>query len=199
MDNDDVLPYEELPGEELPGEELPGEELPGEYSEDELQGDDDEDDEYEDSLGIVDDEDEPTVNDDEEEEEEEEGDDDDMIPRNVNDIEYVHKYHPESIPVSFDTMYEMSIVTRNSDGIIDDPSHKTLPILSKYEKTKILGLRVNQLNKGAEPFVSGYDTVIDNNVIANQELIEKKIPFIIKRPLPNGKSEYWFLKDLEII
>ena len=27
----------------------------------------------------------------------------------------------------------------------------------------------------------------------------KKIPVIIRRPLPNGKSEYWKLQDLEVI
>ena len=31
------------------------------------------------------------------------------------------------------------------------------------------------------------------------ELNEKKIPFIIRRPLPNNSSEYWKLQDLEII
>ena len=32
-----------------------------------------------------------------------------------------------------------------------------------------------------------------------KELEEKKIPFIIKRPLPNGGCEYWKLADLEIL
>ena len=31
------------------------------------------------------------------------------------------------------------------------------------------------------------------------ELKEKKIPFIIQRPLPNGNAEYWALEDLEIL
>ena len=31
------------------------------------------------------------------------------------------------------------------------------------------------------------------------ELKEKKIPFIIKRPIPGGGSEYWNVKDLELI
>ena len=36
-------------------------------------------------------------------------------------------------------------------------------------------------------------------LIAEKELNQKKIPFIIMRPLPNGKKEYWRLQDLEII
>ena len=40
----------------------------------------------------------------------------------------------------------------------------------------------------------------DNNIlIAKKELEKKLLPFIIKRPLPNGECEYWKLKDLEII
>ena len=36
-------------------------------------------------------------------------------------------------------------------------------------------------------------------LIANRELQEKKIPFIIRRPLPNGGSEYWDIRDLELL
>ena len=35
--------------------------------------------------------------------------------------------------------------------------------------------------------------------IAEEELKQKKIPFIIRRPLPNGASEYWKVKDLEML
>ena len=31
------------------------------------------------------------------------------------------------------------------------------------------------------------------------ELKEKKIPFIIRRPLPDNSFEYWKLQDLELI
>ena len=31
------------------------------------------------------------------------------------------------------------------------------------------------------------------------ELKEKKIPFIIRRPLPDNTFEYWKLQDLELI
>ena len=40
----------------------------------------------------------------------------------------------------------------------------------------------------------------DGYLIAQQELEERKIPFIIKRPLPmGGGCEYWKLNDLEIV
>jgi len=73
------------------------------------------------------------------------------------------------------------------------------PILTKYEKTRILGLRTKQLNDGAPPLIKLSENIIDSYLIAEMELKEKKIPYIIQRPLPNGNSEYWALEDLEIL
>jgi DNA-directed RNA polymerase subunit K/omega len=41
--------------------------------------------------------------------------------------------------------------------------------------------------------------VIDGYLIALKEYEERKIPFIIQRPIPNGTCEYWRLSDLENI
>ena len=60
---------------------------------------------------------------------------------------------------------------------------KTSPILTKYEKTRIISERVQQLSNGGTPFISNpesYPTVYD---IALQELNMKKLPFIIKRTI----------------
>ena len=65
--------------------------------------------------------------------------------------------------------------------------------------TKVLGQRIKQLNAGAQPFVDIKNNILDNYFIAKTELEKKSIPFIIRRPLPNGTSEYWNLNDLEII
>ena len=55
------------------------------------------------------------------------------------------------------------------------------------------------VNNGAKPFVTLSKPIIDGYLIACKELEEKKIPVIIRRPLPNGASEYWKLQDLELI
>ena len=83
--------------------------------------------------------------------------------------------------------------------IIKDKNHMTNPMLSKYEKTRVLGLRANQLNNGAQPFIEVDENIIDGYKIAELELKEKKIPFIIQRPLPGGNCEFWKLEDLEQI
>ena len=60
-------------------------------------------------------------------------------------------------------------------------------------------MRSKQINCGATPFISIEDNIIDGYIIAERELMEKKIPFIIKRPISNNKFEYWKLEDLEIV
>ena len=40
---------------------------------------------------------------------------------------------------------------------------------------------------------------IDSYWIAKEEVHQKKVPFIFKRPFPNGPIEYWKLEDLEIL
>ena len=118
--------------------------------------------------------------------------------------ENIHKniiqdFYPELVQHNREEVEAMSIVTRNHLGIIIDPLHKTVPFLTKYEKARILGERSKQIDAGATPFVSVDESVVSGYLIALQELEEKRIPFIIKRPLPNGGCEYWKLSDLEVL
>ena len=113
--------------------------------------------------------------------------------------EYLANFHPECMMQNYDEIYNLARVVRDDRGIIVDQLHKTLPILTKYEKTRVLGQRAKQINDGAMPFIKVPEGVIDGYLIALKELEEKKIPFIIRRPLPNRGSEYWHLEDLQII
>jgi DNA-directed RNA polymerase I, II, and III subunit RPABC2 len=113
--------------------------------------------------------------------------------------EFLAKYHPESKQHNYDEIYALSEVIRDSKGIIIDDLHKTLPIMSKYEKTRVLGQRAKQINSGNKPFVTVPKNIMDGYLIAQEELMQKKLPFIIRRPLPSGGSEYWRIKDLEIL
>jgi DNA-directed RNA polymerase I, II, and III subunit RPABC2 len=131
-------------------------------------------------------------------------DDDDMDKKlkkfdsEVRD-EYLANFHPECMMQNYDEIYNLARVVRDDRGIIVDELHKTLPLLTKYERTRVLGQRAKQINDGAMPFVKVPEGVIDGYLIALKELEEKKIPFIIRRPLPNRGSEYWHLEDLQII
>jgi len=113
--------------------------------------------------------------------------------------DYLARFHPECMMQNYDEIYNLARVVRDDRGIIVDELHKTLPLLTKYERTRVLGQRAKQINDGATPFVKVPEGVIDGYLIALKELEEKKIPFIIRRPLPNRCSEYWHLEDLQII
>jgi len=112
---------------------------------------------------------------------------------------YIVDFHPECLNHNSDEVAKLSRVIRDENNIIIDPLHRTIPYLTKYEKARVLGQRAKQIETGSKPFVKVNENIIDSYVIAELELREKKIPFIIKRPIPNGAFEYWNLKDLEII
>ena len=119
----------------------------------------------------------------------------------INEVNknYIMDFHPECVLHNYDEIAALTNVVRDKNNVIIDPLHKTIPFLTKYEKARILGQRAKQINSGATPFVKVPENVIDGYLIAELELAEKRIPFIIRRPLPNGGSEYWNIKDLEII
>lgn len=113
--------------------------------------------------------------------------------------EIQNKYHPELKIHNSDEIEVSCKIVRDKNGNIIDPLHKTLPFITCYEKARVLGERARQINNGSKPLVKIEESVIDGYLIALKEFEEKKIPFILQRPLPNGVSEYWRLKDLEII
>lgn len=139
--------------------------------------------------------------DEDDDDEEDDNDDDEYLQKFDREVvtNYLDLFHPESKTHNYDEIKLLSVVTRNDKGQIIDKLHRTIPILTKFEKTRVLGLRAKQIDEGAVPFVKLPSNVIDGYTIAIKELEQKKIPFIIRRPLPNGGSEYWKLNDLELI
>lgn len=139
------------------------------------------------------------IDDDEDDEEDEEDEFylqkfDESLKHNI-----IAEYHPELLVNNYDEVDILTRIVRNEEGVIIDPFHRTLPFVTKYERARILGERAKQLNSGAKPFVEVDITVIDGYLIALEEFKQKKIPFIVKRPLPSGGCEYWKLRDLEIL
>ena len=112
---------------------------------------------------------------------------------------YINDFHPECLIQNYDEITKLTTVVRDSNNIIVDPLHRTIPFLTKYEKARILGQRAKQIETGAKPFISVPENVIDGYVIAELELQQKRIPFIIRRPIPGGAFEYWNIRDLEMI
>ena len=73
----------------------------------------------------------------------------------------------------------------------------TLPILTKYEKTKILALRAAQIQNQSAIYVSIAPFDLEQMTaleIAERELMEKRIPLTIRRYLPDNTYEQWNLE-----
>jgi DNA-directed RNA polymerase subunit K/omega len=136
---------------------------------------------------------------DEEDGDEEDSDEEDNMQKidrsNIND--YIAQNHPEKVMHNQEEIEALSKVFRNKNGDIEDEFHKTVPFITRFEKTKILGLRARQLNRSPEQALVQVDAgIIDGYKIALEEYKQKLIPFIVKRPLPNGCCEYWKFEDL---
>ena len=110
--------------------------------------------------------------------------------------ESLYKYHPETILDYAETV--ISKVPLQSVGGKDE-NHTSQPFLTVFEQTKVLGFRTNQLAQGARPYIAVPDHVTECLDIAKLELEQRRLPFIIKRPMPDGKFEYWRLSDLLIL
>jgi DNA-directed RNA polymerase subunit K/omega len=114
------------------------------------------------------------------------------------------RFHPEA---RIDTIESISMDIQlsnvppsftNTDGHAD-PKHRSIPFLTQFEKTKVLGFRTNQLSQGARAFISVPAHVTDLREVARMELEARRLPFIIKRPMPDGTFEKWRLSDLLIL
>jgi len=112
----------------------------------------------------------------------EEDEEDDIAELNIDDEE-----------VSDENKFKLVTYKNILEGIEKRPK-KTIPILTKFEKARIIGVRLQQLANGSKPRVdtSNSRTIHD---IVNKELEARMIPFIIRRTLPNGHYEDWKLEE----
>ena len=97
------------------------------------------------------------------------------IDENIEDVDFFNKNYAHNIKTNI-----------------------TGPVLNKYEKTRVLCERTQQIVNGSVPYISNIERFTNAYSIAVEEFNQKKIPFIIRRPLPHQQGyEYWKLKDME--
>jgi DNA-directed RNA polymerase subunit K/omega len=101
--------------------------------------------------------------------------------------------------------YETNNVNTDIDLAYFQENYETLkktyitrPYLTIYEKTKIISERSQQLSNGSIPLIKNPESYNSVYEIAIEELKQKKVPFIIGRPISN-RMEYWKLEDLNIL
>jgi DNA-directed RNA polymerase I, II, and III subunit RPABC2 len=90
-------------------------------------------------------------------------------------------------------------IIRNREIITKDIPHKKVeitskdnqiligpPMLTRFEKARIMGARALQLSLGAPVFIEIPKNATTSLEIAMEELKQRMIPIVIKRTLPNG-------------
>lgn len=122
------------------------------------------------------------------------------VPEMKPELKRLYQQHPEcSLDYIEQVLPKVPLQYVPPGGDKADSNHRTYPFLTNFEKTKIIGLRANQISKGSVAFIAVPKHITDVRDIARLELEQKRLPYIVKRPLPNGQFEYWRLADLMII
>ena len=114
-------------------------------------------------------------------------------------LQFLSTHHPEARVDYIENVLEKLQLSSCPPDHGVDKNHKSVPYLTLFEKSKVLGFRANQLSQGAQPLIEIPSHVTDVLEIARLELLQKRLPFIIKRPMPDGTFEYWRLADLILL
>jgi DNA-directed RNA polymerase I, II, and III subunit RPABC2 len=78
-------------------------------------------------------------------------------------------------------------------------NRRTLPILSKYEKAKIIGIRAQQISMGSYIYLDNLETLSNPLDVAKEELRQKRTPLLIRRNIVGKKGivfEDWRIEEL---
>lgn len=127
--------------------------------------------------------------------------DDDGVSENFNDSFENDFNEDEEVEASEedDNNIKDDIIIDDKENTGPSKSNKeriTTKYLTKYERARILGARALQISKNAPILVEIDKGVWDPLKIAEKELQEGKIPFIIRRYLPDGSFEDWKVNEL---
>lgn len=98
----------------------------------------------------------------------------------------------------YDVKDTIDNIKEKTSKLIPRNERKTSQIMTIYEKTRLLGIRTQQIDMGCEPLIDTSKGFTESLQIAEQELKEKKMPLIIRRFLPNGDYEDWEVDEMVI-
>tara|TARA_B100000767_G_scaffold104176_1_gene99963 strand:- start:3051 stop:3413 length:363 start_codon:yes stop_codon:yes gene_type:complete len=70
--------------------------------------------------------------------------------------------------------------------------------MNKYQYTSILGMRATQIEYGAEPRINITDDMKSALEVAEEELRQRKTPFIVVNKINNSHIDLWKIEDMEI-
>lgn len=114
-------------------------------------------------------------------------------------LKFLITHHPECRLDYIENVFEKLSLESYPPNSTTDKKHKSVPYLTLFEKTKIIGFRANQIAQGGRSYIHVPQHVTDVLDIARLELEQKRLPYILKRPMPDGTFEYIRLTDLIVI
>lgn len=160
-----------------------------EYDSEEDIVEEDVEEEEEDAIDILDDDIEKEEERDEEEEEEPADDDEDMS-----------EYFESAIIPAYDDKDTKPFLSTIEEITHQGTKHRrTLPILSKYEKAKIIGIRAQQISMGSYIYLDNVHTLSNPLDVAKEELRQKRTPLLVRRNIVGKKGivfEDWRIEEL---
>lgn len=126
-----------------------------------------------------------------EEEDEQKDDDDDDEDEDISEC-----FESTIIPAN-----EVKSFLSTIDEVTNELSktRKTYPILSKYEKAKIIGIRAQQISMGSYVYLDNLNGMSNPLDIAKEELRQKRTPLIVRRNIPGRRGnsyEDWRIEEL---
>ncbi len=110
-----------------------------------------------------------------------EGKNKDLTEKEIADIDKECEIIRNRQVITKDLQHEPVEITNKDGLIITGP-----PILTRFEKARIMGARALQLSLGAPIFIEIPKNATTSLEIAMEELKQRIIPIIIRRLLPNG-------------
>ena len=131
------------------------------------------------------------------------GDDDDLL---MGDGDLDENLNPEQVVEKLVAADQNNNLVINGEGA---PTHsadgsgprestgprRTSPYMTKYERARIIGSRALQISLNA-PVMVDTEGETDPMAIAERELNQKLVPFIVRRFLPDGTYEDWKVSEL---
>lgn len=122
-------------------------------------------------------------------EEPEEDPDEDTEQKRIEELEKI-----EELEESLEG--KMPEAPPNITSLCPNPNRRTEPVMTRFERARVLGSRARLIEKNSLPMVDPKGE-IDPVKIATMELEAGVMPLKIRRRLPDGTCEEWKVSELE--
>ena len=121
-----------------------------------------------------------------------EGDREDITEKEIAEIDKECEIIRNREIITKDIPHKQAKITSNDSQIVIGP-----PMLTRFEKARIMGARALQLSLGAPVFIEIPKKATTSLEIAMEELKQRVIPIVIKRTLPNGDYQHLPIDQFE--